>query len=70
MSDTELLVDIRDNGIGFDPENAQGSGNGLRNMRHRTEELRGRLQLRSAPGQGTHIQVRIPLKSLGRKSVI
>lgn len=70
MSDTELLVDIRDNGIGFDPENAQGSGNGLRNMRHRTEELRGRLQLRSAPGQGTHIQVLIPLKSLGRKSVI
>lgn len=70
ISGTELLVDIRDNGIGFDVENEHGSGNGLRNMRHRTAELRGQLQLRSAPGQGTHIQVRIPLTSLGRKSAI
>lgn len=66
----ELVVDIKDNGCGFDVHKEGRDGNGLRNMRHRTQELRGQLQLHSAPGQGTHIHVRIPLTSLGRKSAI
>ncbi len=70
ISGTELIVDISDNGIGFDSSNENVDGNGLRNMRHRTEELLGQMQLRTGVGMGTHINVRVPLTSLGRKSAI
>jgi signal transduction histidine kinase/ligand-binding sensor domain-containing protein len=40
---------------------APGSGRGLGNMRKRVEALRGTFVIKSAPGEGTQITVRIPL---------
>jgi len=58
-----LMIDIKDNGQGFDlaaPATAQG-GVGLQIMRERAECLGGELQIESAPGQGTCVRVRIPV---------
>jgi signal transduction histidine kinase len=56
---TNILLSIRDNGIGFDT-NSSSSSNGLRNMRARTEALNGVFTLLSAPGKGVILEVSIP----------
>jgi signal transduction histidine kinase len=54
---------IRDDGRGFDPADAPPGHFGLLGMRERTRRLRGRLRLRSRPGHGTLISIRVPLGS-------
>jgi signal transduction histidine kinase len=63
--DREVKLEIRDNGQGFvAPINADGlSKFGLIGMRERTEMLGGRLKIRSSPGNGTRIEVSIPLEN-------
>jgi signal transduction histidine kinase/ligand-binding sensor domain-containing protein len=66
----ELIVE--DNGQGFAPgakeETASDdsgrllSGNGLENMARRLAEIRGRCDIRSAPGQGTKVIFTVPVK--------
>lgn len=62
----ELSLEVRDNGVGFDLAGemvrASGEGLGLMGMRERAEHLKGSFSIRSAPHQGTAVQVRIPLK--------
>lgn len=53
-------LSIRDDGVGFDPAMATG-GSGLANLRYRCATLRGKLQLSSAPGQGTTVTLVLPL---------
>ncbi len=56
---------IRDDGAGFDPAGPRGRpGLGLASMRERVELLGGRIDIRSAPGQGTTIDAWAP--SAGR----
>jgi signal transduction histidine kinase len=50
------VVTVADDGVGFD-ESAGHPGEGLRNMRQRAESMNGELRLRSAPGEGTSIEV-------------
>lgn len=56
----EVIFTIADNGEGFNPEQASG-GNGLRNIRHRVEELGGELELRTSPGEGCYYRYVIPI---------
>jgi signal transduction histidine kinase len=56
-----LLLDVRDNGRGFDPELSY-KGMGLRNLRRRAEEAGGDLAIDSSPGKGTRVRVRLPLR--------
>jgi signal transduction histidine kinase len=58
---------VRDNGRGFDPATSppREGGFGLVGMRARADELRGELVIRSAPGQGTEIALRVPLAGAG-----
>jgi|GEM_PF-4346153 ligand-binding sensor domain-containing protein/signal transduction histidine kinase len=56
----ELLLRCRDDGVGFDPEKLPRRG-GLHYMEARARALRGRWSLRSAPGKGTQIEIRVPL---------
>jgi len=52
-----LILEIRDDGVGFDPA-AAGSGHyGLIGMRERGRLLGGYLNIRSAPGMGTSLQL-------------
>lgn len=59
----EIRLWIRDEGIGFDPhaELRPPHGWGLAGMRERVESVRGELVVVSAPGQGTTVEVKIPL---------
>lgn len=58
-------VTIRDDGGGFDPEQATGEEGhfGLHFMRQRAEEVGARLVLVSGPGCGTQITVDAPLRA-------
>ena len=58
----ELWFDLRDNGEGFDLEEAaRVQGIGLRNMRERVELLGGELRMISAKGEGVRLAVHLPL---------
>lgn len=60
MTDT-LWLSVEDNGRGYNPEQRLG-GLGLLGMRERAIAAGGEFSSRSAPGHGTHIDVRLPLK--------
>jgi two-component system, NarL family, sensor histidine kinase DevS len=60
-TDDELMLTIRDNGRGFDPQAAETQlGNGLRNIRDRARAIGGTFSIASLPGQGTTISVHVP----------
>jgi signal transduction histidine kinase len=62
-ADLEFLdLEIRDYGRGFDPAAGRRSaGLGLASMEERVRLVGGELSISSRPGQGTCIQVRVPL---------
>lgn len=56
-----FLLRVADDGIGFEVDLKRTDnlgGNGLGNMRRRAAEMRGKLQVRSAPGKGTTVELR------------
>jgi signal transduction histidine kinase len=61
----EVLLSIHDNGRGFTPgasESGRAAGGfGLIGISERTQLLGGHLAIESAPGQGTTLNIRIPL---------
>jgi signal transduction histidine kinase len=59
--DDRSIVEIVDDGIGFDPSVAAGPGHhGLTNMAARAEAMGGQLTIDSRPGAGTRIIVSLP----------
>jgi two-component system, NarL family, sensor kinase len=65
-SEEQLYFIVKDNGRGFD-ESATGTsqGFGLHSMRERAKLLNGNLEIHSTPGQGTVIEVTIPIDQSG-----
>lgn len=61
----QLELRITDNGVGFDTQ-AVTQGNGLRSMQARAAEMKGKLDIRSAPGEGTQLLLRVKTTSLSR----
>lgn len=59
-SGTHLLISIRDDGRGFDPRSVR-YGLGFRNIRNRLELYNGKMELRSAPGNGCSLHLTIPV---------
>ncbi|GGS90475.1 sensor histidine kinase [Nonomuraea spiralis] len=57
--DDVVMLDVYDDGRGFDPGNATGFG--LRAMRERVSALGGSLTVESAPGEGTAVVATLPL---------
>lgn len=55
-----LELSIADNGQGFAP-GTDFPGNGLNNMRRRTAEMQGELQICTQPGQGCTLRLRAPI---------
>jgi nitrate/nitrite-specific signal transduction histidine kinase len=56
------IVEVEDDGSGFDPSRLATSfsgGFGLTSMRERVEQVGGTLELHTAPGEGTRIVVRL-----------
>src|ERR1700722_2966842 len=60
--ENEVAVDVRDDGVGFDPA-ASDRGFGLVAMRQRIAALSGTLQVESEPGGGTAISACVPTVS-------
>lgn len=61
-TDNGILLSIRDDGIGFDSVQLHGkAGLGLASMEERVRLVHGDLFVKSEPGQGTVIEVQIPL---------
>lgn len=58
----EAVLEVRDNGAGFDVEQALSQAQfGLRSMRERAESIQASLQVDSAPGQGATVRLRVPI---------
>lgn len=53
QQENKLVFSIEDDGVGFDTTK-QFTGNGLRNIHRRIEELGGSLSVSSSPGNGAH----------------
>jgi len=51
---------IEDDGVGFNADSESG-GNGLRNMRQRTEAMGGAMMVKSEAGKGTSLQMTFPV---------
>ena len=63
LSNSNLEMKIMDNGDGFLQEE-RNNGNGLHNMRRRSEMIGGRFDLISAKGQGTVISCSVPIANI------
>jgi two-component system sensor histidine kinase DegS len=63
-----LVVSIKDDGCGFDLQEALVRGMGIQNMRERAELMGGRLEINSTLGAGTEISLWVePKLELERK---
>src|SRR5260370_36508899 len=62
-SASEIALAIDDRGEGFDLETIKGKkGLGLVSMEERVRLVNGTLSIRSKPGKGTRVRVRVPLR--------
>jgi signal transduction histidine kinase len=57
-----VLFEVTDTGAGFDSAGTAGKGAGFVNMRDRVGAIGGALEVHSAPGAGTTISGRLPLR--------
>jgi signal transduction histidine kinase len=59
-----VLLDVRDDGVGFEPGNA-GGGFGLSSMRQRLLRVAGSLAIESSPAEGTAVNASVPALPAG-----
>lgn len=55
-----IVLNLYDNGVGFDPGSPTHARHGLAGMKHRVQMLNGNIEIVSAPGKGVMITVEIP----------
>ena len=63
----DLVVCVEDDGIGFDVETIQLTGNGLNSLKQTADLLQGKLTVESVPEQGTKVELRIRCDVLDMK---
>lgn len=64
-----VRLTIRDNGIGFDLDQKKHSSYGLVSMSERVNEIGGFINIVTAPGKGTKIEIRVPMTAGGEVGV-
>lgn len=65
-SGSELTLRIRDNGSGFSPQDPRKPNSyGLLGLRERASLLGGEASITSVPGQGTQVEIRLPVDLQG-----
>lgn len=69
QTDSDVIIRVSDNGKGFDEKLVEKrnanieSGRGFFNMYERTEYVNGELRVKSEPGKGTTILLRVPVRT-------
>lgn len=58
---SHVVLNVTDDGVGFDVESKEKSGIGLLNMASRIDAIKGHLHFDSAPGNGTTVTIRTPI---------
>ena len=61
QEEQDVRLEVRDWGIGFNPEAVAKGHFGLEGIRQRVRLLGGRLTIESRPGSGTLVQVVVPI---------
>ncbi|MEM7353569.1 MAG: GAF domain-containing sensor histidine kinase, partial [Acidobacteriota bacterium] len=61
----EVRLEVRDDGVGFDPGRAGRHGLGLLSIRERVDQIGGTLRVDSQPGKGTTVAVNVELPTDG-----
>jgi signal transduction histidine kinase len=61
LSDGDLVLNVQDNGRGFDATRPRKAGLGLVSIQERARLVNGSVKLQSAPRRGTSLEVRVPL---------
>ncbi len=65
---TQVSIFVRDRGRGFDPDAVDGDRQGIaESIRARMQRHGGRATIRSAPGQGTEVELVMPRTGAGRE---
>jgi PAS domain S-box-containing protein len=59
MEGEDLLIEVRDDGVGFGPDASPGVG--LASMRERAALVSGDLEIESEEGYGTNVRLKVPL---------
>ncbi len=67
-SEDRLVIEMRDNGCGFDVGDPPRRGIGLRSMCERARAIGGETQILSRPGGGTDVRVELPVPERPRPS--
>ncbi len=67
LSRDPMVLEVEDQGVGFDPHrlDPRAGGLGMTSMRERVEALGGGLTVRSSPGEGTRLRFEVPVVSGG-----
>jgi len=66
----EMIIEVKDNGIGFEPQEIHNrSEYGLKGMKERAEIIGADIQIVSHLGEGTAVQIRLPVTYLEGKMV-
>ncbi|MDJ0753281.1 MAG: histidine kinase [Ardenticatenaceae bacterium] len=61
-ADGQIKMRLQDDGVGFVVDEGTASGIGLASMQERVAHIGGEVEIFSAPGRGTSIEVSVPLK--------
>jgi signal transduction histidine kinase len=61
VQDDALVIEVTDNGCGFEPCKQQTGADGLVNMQERLRTLGGTYEIQSEPGKGTTVRFQAPL---------
>ncbi len=54
-----VLLEVEDDGCGFNPQKDDKGGMGLRNMQERADQVGGKLKITSTPGKGTKVSITV-----------
>ncbi len=68
QSRASIMLDIEDDGCGFDPLRLNVGGMGIRNMQQRARQVGGSVKIESTPGKGAKVRVNIPRENFGAGS--
>jgi signal transduction histidine kinase len=64
FNDQNVVLEIKDNGNGFTPDNCAGPNEGhfgILGMSERAKRVNGQVSITSQPGQGTHVRIVLPI---------